>query len=287
MMMMRTSTLGWIAGTVLLLAAQMAPAQDGHVLAVKEDGFPQAPGSKITTETTVEIVGAKMTLKMGDQTQEGTMTRKETRVEKMEVLSPTKARRIMESAKVEGGIKMGDQDRPIPQAPTPLEKVPMIVEFKDGKYSVTLEAGEPTAVQAPLLQQFSKSHGNNTDAAVYGTAPRKPGDKWDVDPKSARMMGEAEDLTGSYKVEFVEVKDFQGTPCAVLKSNFDISGKSKGSGTVNFKGSSTTIRSLADKLDLEVKVDATMTMSAQPNPTVTTRVEGPFTSVQKATVVRP
>lgn len=296
---MRTSTFGWMAGTAVLLLAQSGLAQEGHVLAVKAEGFAQAPGTKITTESTTEIQSAKMSMlvqpaprkspgepQKEPTLQEGTQTRKETRKETMEVLSPTKARRILEEGKTEGVIKMGGQERALPATPTPLAKLPMIVEYKDGKYTVSLEAGEPSKVQAQMLEQFSKAYGNDNDAAIYGTAPRKPGEKWEVDPKNVRMMGEAKDLTGSYTVEFVEVKEFQGTPCAVLKATFDISGKAPG-GKMSFKGSSTTMRSLADKIDLEAKVDATMTMDSQPNPQIDLHVEGPFTSTQKATVVKP
>ena len=296
---MRTSTLGWMAGTALLLAAQTTYAQESHVLAVKEEGFSRAPGTKITTETTTEVKAAKMSLliqppppkspgapQVEPQHKEGTMSRKEVRVDKLEVLSPTKARRILEEGKVEGAMVMDGQSRPLPNQPAPLAKLPMIVEFKDGKYTVSLEDDEPNPVQAQMLAQFSKNHGNDSDTAVYGTVPRKPGEKWNVEPKSVKMMGEAQDLAGTYTVEFVEVKDFQGTPCAVLKSTFDISGKGP-SGKMAFKGTSVAMRSLADKIDLEVTVDATMTMDNQPNLQMSTHVEGPFTSTQKVTVVKP
>ncbi len=277
-----------------------ARGEESYVLAVKSEGFPQAPGTKITKESTTEIQAAKMSItaqaprKANDpgapqvepQTKEGTMTRKETRAENLEVLSPTKARRTMDAGKVEGSIFIEGQERPLPKGPSPLEKVPMIVEYKDGKYEVTLEAGEPSAVQTQLLAQFSKMHGNDNDSLIYGTEPRKPGDKWDVDPKSVRFMGEAEDLSGSYKIEFVEVKEFQGTPCAVLKAAFDITGKSK-NGKASFKGTATTLRSLADKMDLEVKMEASMVMDTQPNPQITTHVAGPFVSTQTTKVEKP
>ena len=297
---MRTSTLGWMAGTALMLAAHSTHAQDGsHVLAVKAEGFPQAVGTKITTESSTEILAAKMSMlvqppppkspgepQREPQLQEGTQTRKETRKETMEVLSSTKARRILDEGKAEGVITMGGQNRPLPNVPAPLAGLPMIVEYKDGKYTVSLEAGEPDAVQAKMLEQFSKAYGNDNEAAVYGTTPRKPGEKWEVDPKNVQMMGDAKDLTGSYKVEFVEVKEFQGTPCAVLKATFDISGKSP-NGKMSFKGGTTIMRSLADKIDLETKVEATMAIDTQPSPLLNLHVEGPFTSTQKVTVVKP
>jgi hypothetical protein len=297
---MRTSTFGWMAGAALLLTAPGICAQEGgHVLAAKVEGFAQAPGTKITTETVTAIQAAKMTLliqppprkspgepQKEPTLQEGTQSRIEVRKETMEVLSPTKARRILEESRSEGLIKIGGQDRPIPNAPSPLAKRPMIVEYKDGKYSVSLEAGEPDQVQAPLLVQFSKAYGGDNETAVYGTAPRKPGEKWDVDAKNVRMMGDAQDLTGSYTVEFVEVKEFQGTPCAVLKATFDLSGKTP-NGKMSFKGSSTVMRSLADKIDLEVKVDATMMMDNQTKPEVNVHVEGPFSSLQKTTLEKP
>lgn len=298
--MHKMMSFGWLAGAAFLLAASVAPAQESYVLAVKSEGFPQAPGTRITKESITEIQAAKMTIiaqaprKKDDpsapqaepETKEGTMTRKETRAEKLEVLSPTKARRTMDAVKVEGSLFLEGQERPIPQGPSPLEKVPMIVEYKDGKYQVSLEAGEPTAAQTRLLEQFAKMHGNDSDISVYGTEPRKPGDKWNVDPKTARFMGEADEISGSYKVEFVEVKEFQGTPCAVLKSAIDITAKSK-AGKVIYKGTATTIRSLADKIDLEVKIEATMVMDTQQSAQVSTHVVGPFVSTQTVKVEKP
>ncbi|WP_367870721.1 hypothetical protein [Luteolibacter sp. Populi] len=290
--MMRKFTLGWIAVAALLLAGQeMHAAEEGHVLAKKSKGNSQPAGTKVTKNSLLEITDAKLTVEVkGQPPMAGTMSRKDTEVNTLEILSATKARRLLQDKETSSAMIINGQERPMGDKPESLKGVPVILEEKeDGTYTATLEAGEATAAQTEDLTKLAKGLGNDSDLAIYGETPRKPGDKWTVDPKKIKAFGEAEDLAGTYTVEFVEVKDFQGTPCAVLKSEFEVTGAALGGAgmKMGFKGTAVTHRSLADRVDLETKMESTMTMEGQPNPQVTMHVTGPFKMTQTGTVKKP
>ena len=102
-------------------------------------------------------------------------------------------------------------------------------------------------------------------------------------------FGDAENVSGTYSVEFVSVEDFQGMSCAVLKANFEIRGKTGGDGNsapmdLHFKGQAVSRRSIADMQDIGVEVDGTMTISGSPTPEVELEVKGPTRMVQKITL---
>ncbi|WP_367870720.1 hypothetical protein [Luteolibacter sp. Populi] len=283
--MMRRFTLGMVAGAGLLLAAQA----EEYVLAEKGK-YSQPAGTKLGKQAVLEITGAKLTLTTPEKTIEGTSTRKESRLDSIEILSPTQSREVLEKKTLEGKITLSGQDRPMPDEPVPLQAVPVLVErAADGSFTAKLEEGEPTPAQAAHLAKLVKALEGESEVALYGDTPRKPGDKWTVDPKNLRSFADAEKLTGAYTVEFVEVKDFQGTPCAVLKSTYDVKGTAIGGpeASLSFKGSAITHRSLADRADLDVKIEAAMVMEAQPGPGVTMRVEGPYKLSETVTVKRP
>jgi hypothetical protein len=277
-------------GTATVEEAKKA---DSHVLADKSSGRLPAKGSSYARESSGEMKDAKMNIEAAGQKMDGTMSRSESSVEKWEYLADSKARRTLESKSVTGAMTMAGQDQPIPDEKDALVGVPVIVELKDGKHVASLETGTPDAEQTKALEKLNKSLEDNSDFAMYGDTPRKVGDKWTVDPKSIGAFGEAENLTGDYTVEFVEIKDFQGTPCAVLKSVFDISGITEAEGegepsmTVKIKGEAVSHRSLADKVDIDAQITTTMTLEGSPAPQVKMNVEGPFTMHQKVSVKKP
>jgi hypothetical protein len=302
---MKTLTIGTLLGASLLLGAckkstdsgsattaEEAKKSDTHVLATKGSKFP-AKGASRKSESVIETKDAKMNIEAAGQKMDGTMNTSETSVETWVSLGDNKARRTLESKVTTGAMTMNGQDQPMPQEKDALIGVPVLVEFKNGSYVATLESGTPTADQTKALEKLNESGKNDSDFEMYGDTPRKVGDKWNVDPKKLSGFGEAKDLTGTFTTEFVEIKDFQGTPCAVLKSKFDLSGGADMGASpdakmkVTLKGDATSYRSLADKTDLEAKINATMTMEGSPNPQVKMNMEGPFSMSQKNTIKKP
>ncbi|WP_035613673.1 hypothetical protein [Haloferula sp. BvORR071] len=289
------------AGLVLGVCGNAAKAEDGaavteaakpegYVLAAKESKLP-AKGVTHTDENSAEMKDAKMSIDASGKKMEGTMNRSEKSVDTWVYVADNKARRTLTSKASTNAMTMNGANRPVPGDKDPLVGVPVIVEYKDGTYVVTLEAGTATPEQSVALEKLSGSLKRDSQFAMYGDTPRKVGDKWNVDPKNVGGFGDMQDLSGTFTMELVEIKEFQGVPCAVLKSQVDIKGSSAEGGPgqktrIQVKGEAICHRSLADKTDLEVKTTSIMTMDGSPAPQVTMHVEGPFNMTQKTTVTR-
>jgi hypothetical protein len=268
--------------------AEEAKKADTHVLASKDIKFP-AKGTTHTKESTTEIKDSKLGIEAAGQKMEGSMKRNETSVETWAYLGDNKARRTLESKTTSGAMTIAGQDQPMPEEKDALVGVPVLIEVKDGKTVATLESGTATAEQTKALEKLGESKADG-DFAMYGDTPRKVGDKWNVEPKNLSGFGEAKDLTGTFNIEFVEIKDYQGVPCAVLKSTFDVKGSTDSSGgddakmSIKLKGEALSYRSLAEKTDLDVKITSSMTMDGSPAEGVSMHMEGPFGMNQKTTI---
>lgn len=262
---------------------------DGHVLA-KKDALPPV-GKTRTKEMTMEMKEAALNIEAAGQKMEGTMSRKDTKVETLETLSAGKARRILVSSTGEGTMVMNGQEQPAPEPKDPLVGVPVILELKDGKWTAALESGAATPELEKELDKVVKEYTKDDDLAMYGDKPRKPGDKWDVDPKTLSNFGDAQDLTGSFNVEFVEVKEVQGVRCAVLKTLFDVAGDADTDDAtgapamkIKLKGEALVHRSLADLIDVDGKITGNMAIDGTPAPQVNMHAEGPMILTNKASI---
>ena len=284
-----------IRASLVLLAAVLAcpvsfAAEGGHVLA-RKGGLP-LPGKTITQSMVREMNDADLVLAMGDKKIPGKVSSKETTNEVVEGISPTKARRILTSKTTESRMIVMEREQPGPEKADPLQGLPVILEEKDGKWTAALEEGEATPEQKTALDELAKKGNENDEFAIYGDAPRKPGEKWDVDLTKLPGFGGATDLKGSFVVEFVEVKEIQGISCAVLKSTVDVSGTTVKAGeepvlNIKMKGEVVIHRSLADLVDLESKMSATMDMEGQADGGVNMKITGPVTMNRTATVGKP
>lgn len=261
---------------------------EGIVLARKD--FLPAVGTVVTTVASMDMEDAVMKVKAGPQEMEGTATQKSSGKETLEILSPEKLRRNVISKKNSGKMSINGNEQPADDKTDPLEGIPVIVERKGGTWTAALESGDkPDAAQQKGLDKMVDEIVRNSDLQMYGAAPRKVGDKWEVDPSKLMNFGEAEQITGTYSVEFVSVEDFQGTKCAVLKGIFEIKGKTVSEGNappmdLHFKGQAMSRRSIADMQDLDVEVDGTMAINGSPAPNVELEVKGPARITQKTSL---
>ena len=297
---MKLTTLQLLSGFVMILAscdrAHSADvgkeAKDGAVVLAQKHFMPPA-GTIATKDATMTMTDAVIKMKAGEQEMAGTLTQTETSKETREILSADKFRSLLESKTTHEKMKLNDQDQAAPEKSDALVGVPVILERKDGKWSASLEKeGEPSAEQQAALDKEAASASRDSDFAMYGDTPRKPGDKWDVDPAKLMDFGDAEGLTGKYRVEFVEVKEVKGVRCAVLKATFDIKGKTKAEGDgpqmdIQLKGEAVSQRSIADKIDLNVEVNAKVTVSGSPTPEMSMHVEGPMRMTEKISLKKP
>ncbi|WP_035610459.1 hypothetical protein [Haloferula sp. BvORR071] len=267
-------------------------ADDGQVLAVKGKRFDLPAGTKITRETTTDLKEAKLTATLPNgQSMDGTMSRKDIVTDTTEILSPSKLRKITGLIDTTGKMVMSGKDQAIPPAPSPLADKAVILEEKDGTWTATLEQGTPNDAMTAFLKTMADSFTKDEDLSRYGDTPRKPGDKWPVDLKQLESLAGAAKPEGSCTMEFVKVEDYAGTPCALLKMSFDISGtpigRTDAGVKLKFKGESTIRRSLADRVDLQISTLSTMNMEMKPSPQVFMTAEGPSNSVINATIKKP
>jgi hypothetical protein len=168
----------------------------------------------------------------------------------------------------------------------------VILERSGKSWSAKLENGEsPDAEQKKRLDKIVEAADRDTDLQMYGDTPRKPGDKWDVNPALIGLFDTAGSVSGTYSVEFVEVKEINGVRCAVLKATYDMKGKSEMEDDkfmdMTMKGEAISHRSLADQIDLGVEIKGDMTISMAPAPNVTMLIKGPMTMTQKLTLKKP
>jgi len=287
--MIRTSLV--VLASILVCSASVSVAEDAFVLA-REGSSPALMGKSVTRTTVREMKDGDLGLEMGEKKVPGKVTSKEATSEIVEFISPVKARRTLTSRTSENRMVVMDQERLGPKKEDPLQGLPVIVEKKDGKWTATLEKGEPTPQQKIVLDGLTKNRGEDEDRAIYGDVPRKPGDKWVVDLAKLPSFGEVIEPKGSFSIEFVEVKEIQGTSCAVLKSTMDLSGKMTQEGgestmTIKMKGDVIVHRSLADLIDLESKTSVTMDMDGMGRPGMKMRIAGPVTITRTATLAKP
>jgi hypothetical protein len=245
------------------------------------EGVVPGVGKTFTQRSSATMGESELKLKLDFETAKGTIERKEASNEILEGLAEGKARRILMSKTVEKRTVIQEMEQPAEEEHDELQGLPVILEFKDGKWSAELEEGEATPEQKQALEQLVEIQSRESDMATYGKEPRKPGDTWQVDPKGLKEFCGAQGLEGDYKVEFVEVKEIGGTPCAVLKSVFDLKGvspkkKDEPQLKMTVKGEAVVHRSLADLVDLEARLDGTVTAEGAPGGGMTFSIEGPI-----------
>ena len=157
-----------------------------------------------------------------------------------------------------------------------------------GTWTATLETGAPTAAQQQALEKVAAEFGGE-GYTLYGDTPRKPGDRWEVDASKLGEFGGLESLAGTFRVEFIEVKEFKGTPCAVLEMKIEISGlatreRSIKPMSMKLKGNAVVHRSLEDLVDLEQLLEGEATIEGEPAPGMSMWTKGPMKVTSQASV---
>lgn len=269
----------WVGLGAVISVCGSALAEEGHVLA--REGMLPAAGKVFTQRSVSEMGEAVLKLKLDFETAKGTISRKTVANEMIEGLAGGRARRVLMSKTVEERTVVQEMEQPSEEEHDELQGLPVILEFKEGKWAAALEEGEATAEQKEALEELLGLLRAETEVATYGKEPRKPGDTWKVDPKSLKEFCGAQALEGDFKVEFVEVKEIGGTPCAVLKSVFDLKGLSPKEEDepqlkMTLKGESVVHRSLADLVDVEAKLSGTVLAEGAPGGGMTFSIEGPI-----------
>ena len=263
----------------LLLAPAIASAEEGYILA-KKGNVPEA-GIVRTEKMSSDLSEATIELKKDDQGIKGSYTHKVNASVVTEGLAAGKARRTLTSKTTEERVLLGGREQLTPDDGDALQGAPVLLEYKDGAWAATLEEGEAEAGQKTSLDELLTELKTDSDPAVYGEAPHKPGDHWDVDLKTLDAYAGIKSPTGSLKVEFVEVKEIDGIKCAVIKTTFDLQGDSipneKGPGMKKkIKGEAEIDRSLTDLADMKMNFTCNFTGEGEASEGVTMKIEGPL-----------
>jgi hypothetical protein len=291
---MKSPLLGFFctAGLMLSLGAVRAQSAeaDTHILATKSDTA--IVGCKFTTETVSVMEGGTCTFTSEEGEIEGKGTFKNKEAITLECLSPTRFRRVQTTMEGHTHLEILGETVDQPGEVGVMTGVPVILEKQaDGStYTATLEKGEATAEQRKELEQIAKQAASRDDLTMYGEQPRKPGDKWDVDVTKLSDFADGSNLRGKMTVEFVEVKEFAGVRCAVLKNTFDLSGTIKddgsGEGKMTLKGEELLHRSLVDRVNLDSKSEGRMTISTKADD-MPMKLDSPMLLTIRGTLVKP
>jgi hypothetical protein len=258
-------------------------AEDGVILAVEGEVLPV--GKVQVYDYSMGMDGGKVSVKLPDQTSEGTLSMKETKKRKVESIGEGKYRYTMvEERKTERSTMMG-QEQPAKETVNPLEGLAVIAEKgAEGTWTAKLESGEATAEMEAELEKIAEELSKDTDAKIYGTARRKVGDEWEV--PGSDMMG-VKGAEGTVKLKFEGIEDFGGESCAKLTGTLDLSGSPEGEVPEGIKmrmtGDFVVFRSIEHRVDRQNKLTGKMEVSGemepQPGMKISMEMEGPLESL--------
>jgi len=248
------------------LSAQVAADQKTYVLA-KEDA-PLPVKQKFKSVQSLTTTDAKIKVEVRGQAVDGSLNaaQKEEIIhdfvsEEIIRVTTLKSRSLEKS--MMGGLENNEEEI------DPSEGKVFLLEKKEGKWAAKVEEGEVKEGEkekiAEKIKELEKNFNENTDSQMYGTDPRKIGESWEVDPVLMPGMDDMEIKGGNLTFKFLEVKEFQGGPCAVLEMSFLLEGEmteeEMAGMQVEMTGTGRVVRSLSLFTDLKVTSEMKMKMS--------------------------
>ena len=155
-----------------------------------------------------------------------------------------------------------------PEEHDPLFKIPVILEKNNGKWSARFEKGKPNKDQEEALAELEDEWNSESDATMYGTRPRRIGEKWEVDAAQIPGFSNAVDgVKGKVTLTLIGEKKVNGHRCAILKGKIDAVRLMKGEAAddpdtkVGLKGEVKIVRSLEHYADLRMEMKGQMKMT--------------------------
>lgn len=238
-------------------------------------------GLETTISDVMSMENGKFSIEAPQGELEGIMEMKTTKI--VETKNETDSKINVKVTKSESEQKMTMKGQEMPQPPQmlPLVGMQLVFTLKDGEWTgVREDGGEINESEQAELSNLERSVSGIEDKNVYGTKPRKPGDTWTVDAKEMAMVDAADDVKGSVEMSFDKIGDHNGTECAFLTGQIDMSGSAPGGtgadGAMNLKGTFKIIRSLKHQVDFVRNMDGTMKIEMK-TPAGTMKMSGPTT----------
>lgn len=248
------------------LFGQSAVDQKTYILA--KEGVPLPVKEKFKAIKHMSTNDAKIGIEVAGQSLEGMMNSSNKEELLYDFVSEDQIRVTYETKRsLEKSIMAGNETDK--EEVDPAEGKTILLEKKDGKWVAKLEKGKVEEADQEkfdeTLESLADEFNEDGDPKLYGIEPRKIGDSWDVDPKVMPGMEEFDVKGGKMTMTFLEVKDYQGEPCAILKTSFKIDAemteeKMKGLG-VSFAGNGRIVRSLKYLTDFKFTGEMKMKMS--------------------------
>jgi hypothetical protein len=171
-----------------------------------------------------------------------------------------------------GKVNFGENDMPHPEKVEALINIPVIMELKDGKWFATPEKGKFTTEEQEDVDKLVKKA--NQKASMYGYAPKKVGDIWDVELPALKEILNDDDLTkGSATVRFMGAEMLEGELYAELVVVFDVEGIKENELLQKTKGEMAVIRNLRYFLDTKANGKMDVFLEGEVRPGTTMKIE--------------
>jgi hypothetical protein len=216
-----------VALTSLHSSAQELVGVKEYVLASEDPLMPI--GATHQVDDNSNMTNCKLKITVGEQDLGGEMGKNSKEVQIFEYLAGDKIKvtnlknRAFEKSTIMGQAKAEEEVSAIEGR--------MVLLKKPGKKWVGKLKGNPVE---PIdhenvddeIKSLVRSLNNSTaeSAEIYGTGPHKVGATWEFDPKNVPGMDEFKIVKGAMAMTFVEVKELNWEPCAILKGTFTING---------------------------------------------------------------
>ncbi len=233
---------------------------------------------------------------MGPEVLEVKGRRKDSTVEQLEGIDQGKMRRTLLSFETDGEMEAKGMKRPAPQAQDALLQVPVVLTRSGSGWSAEFEKEAPAHLPPAATKALAAEFNKETSLALCGNEARKPGDKWEAEPSlfSSALLGKSmladAKMKGKIAVEFAEVKEIGGIPCAVLSVTFDLAGgPAEGFGPqpeIKAKGNGEIHRSLDGRVNLAWQLKGKMEVADPPGAPSNNKMSSDFTIVGETKVTR-
>lgn len=258
-------------------AVQEVP--DGSYVLVNKEYAPK-PGTVRELGMRHEMTGGTFAMEAQERKVEGTMDMQETESVRLEALAEDRVKVVIGKHERKQTMKIGGREMPQPPKSKPLVGVPVLLTRSGGTWSAAREDGrQPTAEEKKEMDGLVERIDSESDLAIYGKEPRKPGDTWTVKGANLPFLDQLENPDGEMTVTFDKVGFHEGIECAFFSGTLKVTGNSADAGegaesTITMAGTYKAIRSLEHLEDLLIDIDAKMDLEIK-MPAGTMTVQGP------------
>jgi hypothetical protein len=273
-------------------APQKTVPAGSYILATPKPVF--VAGQTLEESSVMTMEDGKLTIDTPQGQMAGTVSVTQTKSVRTTAESPEKVKVLIEKNQTVQTASMNGQENDPTTEVKALVGVPVIVTLADGEWTAVREDGaEPAAAEAKELKRIAREVSGETVRKMYGTEPRKPGDKWSVDAAETIFAGDEDtkDSKGKVELTFDKVDEYQGTKCAFLSGTIDLTGTpgdvpDNADAELKMTGKISIVRAIDLQADLSAEMKGTMDMHMGLPNGGTMKMLGPVTLKGEAKVTK-